>query len=64
MSKTAYLIIAIAIIVLLLVTVIVSFVVYRKTPLPKGCENMKITKDTCKNCTNQICGYSKKKENE
>ena len=38
MSKEGYLILAISILVILLVVFIVSFVLYVKTPAPKGCE--------------------------
>ena len=65
MTKTAYLIIAILVLFLLLTTFIVSFVLYRKTPLPKGCQDLKIDKDSCRNCGNNRCVFSKKeKENK
>jgi len=57
MSQTGYLIIAISILVVLLVTFIVSFVIYKKTPAPKGCENIKINDENCSACNNKDCQY-------
>ena len=62
MSQEVYLIIAISILVVLLVTFFVSFVLYRKTPLPKGCENLKMSEDKCDACSNQNCMFHKKEE--
>lgn len=50
-----YLIIAIALIALIAVIFIVSFIINRRTPLPKGCENIKIEEQTCLACSNSDC---------
>ena len=42
MTQTEYLILAIFVIVALLATFIISFVIYRRTPVPQGCEDIKI----------------------
>ena len=62
MSQTGYLILAIGILVLLLATFIVSFVLYRKTPVPKGCEHLKISEEHCAGCSHTECSYHKKEE--
>ena len=64
MGKTEYLILAISILVALLVIFIVSFVVYMKTPAPKGCEDIKASEEHCSNCSNSSCQFHKKKEEE
>ena len=62
MSQIGYLIIAISILVALLITFFISFVAYRRTPLPKGCENMKMDEEKCGTCSNQECMFHKKEE--
>ena len=62
MSKELYLIIAILILVALLVIFFVSFVLYRKTPLPKGCENLKMDEEKCSSCSNEQCMFHKSSE--
>ena len=64
MSKEGYLIIAISILVFLLITFFVSFVLYRRTPLPKGCEDMKMDKEKCGSCSNEQCMFHKKESEE
>lgn len=59
MSQTGYLIIAITILVILLATFIVTFVVYRKTPAPKGCEDIKINEENCLKCNQKDCSFYK-----
>ena len=63
MTQTGYLIIAISIIVILLVTFIVSFVLYHKTPVPAGCEDLLISDEHCNACPNKDCKLHKKEEN-
>ena len=48
MSQGGYLAIGISVIVILLVVFIVSFVLYVRTPVPKGCE--KINDEACAKC--------------
>ena len=59
MSETEYLIIAIVILVVLAVTFIVSFVIYQKTPRPKGCEDLEPSEDKCASCNNKNCSFYK-----
>ena len=57
MSQSGYLFIAIAILVSLLAIFIVSFVLYRKTPVPKGCENIQINDENCVACGHTECKH-------
>lgn len=59
MSQTGYLILAISIIVALAIIFVVSFVLYKKTPVPKGCENIKISEENCSACNNSSCSHYK-----
>lgn len=59
MSKEGYLILAISILVALLFIFIISFVLYKRTPLPKGCEDLKISEENCKACQNKECMMKK-----
>jgi len=59
MSQTGYLIIAISIILALLIIFVVSFVLYKKTPVPKGCENILISEENCAACQNKDCTLRK-----
>ena len=62
MTQTGYLILAISILAVLLITFIVSFVLYNKTPVPAGCEDILISEEHCKSCTNASCKMHKKEE--
>ena len=64
MSREVYLIIAILILVALAITFFVSFVLYRRTPLPKGCENLKMDEEKCSSCSNESCMFHKKEVEE
>ena len=59
MSQVGYLILAISILVTLLAIFIVSFILYKKTPVPKGCENIKINDENCSSCGNSSCSHYK-----
>ena len=61
MSKEGYLILAISILVVLLVVFIVSFVLYVKTPAPKGCESLKIGEENCSKCSHSECSFYKER---
>ncbi len=63
MSQTGYLILAISIIVALLIIFVVSFVLYKRTPVPKGCENIQINDENCASCQVSNCAI-KEKRNE
>ena len=57
MSQAGYLALAIAILVALLVVFIVSFVLYVRTPAPKGCEDIKIGGENCSSCNKKECKF-------
>ena len=60
MSKEVALILSISIILALLIVFVVSFVLYKKTPVPKGCENLEINEENCASCKNTLCSLRKK----
>ena len=62
MSETGYLILAISIILALLIVFVVSFILYKKTPVPKGCENILINEENCASCQNKECALRKEGE--
>ena len=62
MDQTGYLILAISILVGLLIIFMVSFVIYRRTPAPKGCEDIKADDEKCAACSNEQCQFAKKRE--
>ena len=62
MSKTGSLILAIGIILALLIIFVVSFILYKKTPVPKGCENLLINEENCAACKNTECALRKEGE--
>ena len=64
MSTTGYLVLAISILVKLLVIFIVSFVLYVKTPAPKGCEGIKISDENCAKCGHAECSFYKERNEE
>ena len=55
MTTLGYLILAIAIIVALVIIFVVSFVLYMRTPAPKGCEKLKIGPKNCEDCDIEGC---------
>ncbi len=59
MSQTGYLILAISILVALTIIFFVSFILYRRTPVPKGCENIQINEENCSSCGNTNCHHFK-----
>ena len=60
MSKEVALILSISILVALLIVFVVSFLLYKKTPIPKGCENLEISESNCAACENKACSLRKK----
>lgn len=62
MSQTGYLILAISVILALLIVFVVSFILYKKTPVPKGCENLLISEENCAACQNKDCALRKEGE--
>lgn len=64
MTQTGYLILGISIMAALLIVFVVSFVLYIKTPAPKGCENLKISEENCSSCSHSECRFYKEKEDK
>ena len=62
MSQTGYLILAISILVVLLIIFFVSFVAYRRMPVPKGCEDLVASEEKCSSCQNKTCQFNKGRE--
>ena len=59
MSQAGYLVLAISILLALLIILIVSFVLYKRTPVPKGYENLFIGEENCSACNNKECALRK-----
>ena len=55
MSKTGYLIIAIAIIVFLVAVVVLSYIGYRKIPAPSGVADVHHSEEKCAGCAEISC---------
>lgn len=49
---------AIGILVLLLVIFVVTFILYRRTPAPKGCEDLEPNEGKCSGCQETGCHFS------
>ena len=64
MSQTGYLVLAISTILALLIIFIVSFILNKKTPVPKGCENIQISDENCAACNNKGCALRKEGGNK
>lgn len=62
MTQTGYLILAISIIAVLVIIFVISFVLYNKTPVPAGCEDILISDEKCLACSNASCSHHIKKE--
>lgn len=64
MTPEQYLVIAILTLIVLLVVFVVSFILYVKTPAPKGCEDIKISEEKCASCSNSECHFYQKGEDK
>jgi flagellar basal body-associated protein FliL len=68
MPKWAYILIAVLIIVALVAVFIISFVLYKKTPPPKGCEKLGPEEGKCSTCNETGCHFNiyanKKKDDD
>ena len=64
MANEGYLVSAIIVIIALIAIFVISFVLYKKTPVPKGCEDIKISDEKCKGCSNTTCELNKNMEGE
>ena len=62
--QTLYLVLSICLIVGLVALFFITFVINRKTPVPKGCENIKIEEESCMSCSNSSCEIKEKFEYE
>ena len=54
-----YLFAAIGIIVLVVAIFFVSYFLNKKTPVPKGCENLRVSEENCMACGNTECKIKK-----
>lgn len=61
--KWIYLTIAIVLIIVLVAIFFVSYYLNKKTPIPKGCEDLLINKENCSSCKNYECDLKHVKEN-
>lgn len=59
-AKSTALIISISIIAILIVIFFVSFIKNRKTPVPKGCEHIKISEENCGACQVNDCSIKQR----
>ena len=59
-----YLVAAIAVIVFFVIIFFVSFVHNRRTPVPEGCEQIKIEETSCLACNVEGCSIKEKFEYE
>lgn len=55
-----YLFLAIGVIVILVLVFFVTYFLNKKTPLPKGCEDLRIGKEGCSSCKNFDCSLRRK----
>ena len=55
-----YLIISIFIVVALVAIFFITFIVNRKTPVPEGCEDIKISSENCLACNVEGCSIKDK----
>lgn len=53
-----FLFLAIGLIVLLLGVFVVSFILYRRTPVPRGCEDLVADKAKCDACPEANCPFA------
>ena len=56
------LVIAIVVIAMLIGLFFVSYILNKKTPMPKECEDLKIDASKCATCQNELCSLRKKEE--
>lgn len=50
-----YQILAIVVVVALVAVFFITYVLNKRTPVPKGCENIKISDENCTSCGNVDC---------
>src|SRR5574344_1704543 len=57
MNQAGYIALTIVIIVVLAIIAVVSFILYKKTPAPKGCENLEPDEGLCCACLKSGCPF-------
>lgn len=55
-------IIAISVVAALIFIYLLLYILNKKTPVPKGCEDIKDLESKCSSCTNDSCAFRKKEE--
>lgn len=50
-----YIFLAIGVIIVLIIIFFVTYLLNKKTPVPEGCENIKISDENCMACGNMDC---------
>lgn len=50
-----YIFIAIGLVIVLVAIFFLTYVLNKRTPVPKGCENIKINDENCMSCGNMDC---------
>lgn len=60
MNPKIALVLAIIIIAFFVILFIVSFVINRRTPKPKGCEDIMISEENCSGCQIESCAIKQK----
>lgn len=60
MTSGGYLAIAISLLAVLVAVFVVTFVLYRKTPAPKGCEHLLPGEGKCGGCLDASCPFQAK----
>ena len=61
MTETGDLVLAISILVALVAIFVISFVIYRRIPVPKGCEDLVMNEEKCSSCGHTECSFYKEK---
>lgn len=57
-------VIGILIIIGMILLYILLYYLNKKTPVPKGCENVKDLESKCSSCSNTTCAFKKKEESK
>ncbi|MBQ6817743.1 MAG: hypothetical protein IJO27_04855 [Bacilli bacterium] len=57
-SETGYLIIAIAVVIILVALFFISYIMNKKTPIPKECQDLEES-EACVGCKNITCSHYK-----
>lgn len=60
MDRIVYIALAIGLVLALLAIFFISYLLNKKTPVPKGCENLLINDENCSACNNTECNLKQK----